>query len=344
MRKDIPNNQEKYKIPFFVLLAILLVVLITVIIIVISNASNRDKDEPSTSAVSNSTEKWQEGVIKYNGKYYQYNNKIKTYLLMGIDKETSQTEDVGASDGGQSDAMFLLVADSSKEKVSVISINRNSMTDIDVYDESGTIERTLKAQICTQHGFGDGKHLSCSRATDAVSGLFYNIPIQGYLSIRMGGIPIMNDAIGGVKLTVLQDVLYPAKGVNLVAGEVKTLTGNEAYCYLRGRQQSDFDSATDRLRRQEQYITCFIDQMKAYTAGSTSKIISIYDSIEDYIVTNLDFPKLASDFSAYEFDAENMYTVPGETIMGDEFEEYHVDDNALYDMIIEVFYNEVSEE
>jgi hypothetical protein len=38
-----------------------------------------------------------------------------------------------------------------------------------------------------------------------------------------------------------------------------------------------------------------------------------------------------------------MYTVPGETVEGGNYEEYQVDDDALYDLIIQVFYKEVEE-
>ena len=30
-------------------------------------------------------EKWQEGVVTYEGKEYLYNTDIKTYLMMGVD-------------------------------------------------------------------------------------------------------------------------------------------------------------------------------------------------------------------------------------------------------------------
>ena len=33
-----------------------------------------------------------------------------------------------------------------------------------------------------------------------------------------------------------------------------------------------------------------------------------------------------------------MYTVPGETVMGDQYEEYYVDEDALLNLIMEVFY------
>lgn len=295
-----------------------------------------DEDEYESSVPN--TEKWQEGDVKYNGKYYRYNNKIKTYLIMGIDKDTV-TSVYGATNGGQSDAMFLLVVDSTKEKVSVISINRNTMTYVFKYNESGKRTGILKAQICIQHGYGDGKNLSCTRAADAVSRLFDNIPIQGYLSLRMGAIPILNDAVGGVKVKVLNDLTYG--DVILKEGEVKTLKGMESYWYLRGRSKTEFDSATDRLRRQEQYISAFIDQTKAYTGGDVSKMVSLYESIEKYVVTNIDFAELAEELVDYNYADAEIYTVPGETIMGKKYEEYHVDEEKLYDMIIDIFYNEV---
>ena len=34
-------------------------------------------------------EKWQEGVVAYQGKEYLYNTDIKTYLMMGVDIDLS---------------------------------------------------------------------------------------------------------------------------------------------------------------------------------------------------------------------------------------------------------------
>ena len=262
MNKDIrkQNSRKRNQIPFFILSIVLLVVLAVVIFIAGKGHDADCKDtEADIQSSSDNVEKWQEGVIKYDGKYYQYNNHIKTYLLMGIDKEKADISEVG--EGGQSDAMFLLVLNDEAKTISVIAIHRNAMTDIDVYGDSGTILRTVKAQICTQYAFGDGKHLSCSRAVNAVSRLFYNLPITGYLSMQMGAIPILNDMVGGVEVEVLRDLKDESKGVDLKAGEVVTLTGNEAYVYLRSRDIEEFDSATNRLHRQEQYISGLAKQV-----------------------------------------------------------------------------------
>uniref|UniRef100_UPI0040572C72 LCP family protein n=1 Tax=Agathobacter sp. TaxID=2021311 RepID=UPI0040572C72 len=335
-------RHKKNNVPVIIMFVVLAIVLIAVIVIAVNKNTDTpaDTDKSETASDTQDAGRWQEGVIEHNGTYYKFNDKIHTYLIMGIDKDGKVESLEGTADGGQSDAMFLLVTNSEEETLSVISINRNSMTEITVYGEGNLEIGKTTAQICTQHGFGDGKKLSCNRTVDAVSRLFYSLPIDGYLSIHMGAIPIMNDAIGGTEVTVLQDLSYPDAGVELKKGETVNLMGMEAYYYLRGRDTNEFDSATYRLRRQEQYITAYFSKLKAVAAGSASKVLDVYESIEDYVVTNIDFVDLVSELMSYEYDESRMLTVPGETVMGEKFEEYHVDDEALYDMIIDVFYRE----
>ncbi len=157
----------------------------------------------------------------------------------------------------------------------------------------------------------------------------------------MGAIPALNDSVGGVEVTVLQDLSYPDQGVELHRGEAHLLNGTEAYYYLRGRDINEFDSATYRLRRQEQYITTFMDKLKTAMAGDPAKAVDLYNSVSEYLVTDVDFVNLISELINYEYDGSRLYTVPGEVVMGEEFEEFYADDAALYEMILEVFYEEV---
>lgn len=305
-------------------------------------------NEPEDNAFSDNVpaeeeelEKWQEGVIEYKGANYRYNANIRSYLIMGIDNDDPVSEAPDCISGGQSDAMFLLVTDTANERLSVISINRNTMTEISMCDPSGNPLGQIEAQICLQHGFGDGRKLSCSRATDAVAKLFGNIPISGYLAMNMGGIPLMNNAVGGVEVTVLQDVSFPQKGVELHEGETVILGGEEAYGYLRRRDIEEFDSASDRLRRQEQYIINYIAKLRSLAGGNSAMTVGVYDSVADYLVTSVDFTKLLTEIVSYDFSDDNLYTVPGETVMGEDYEEYYVDEDAFSDLIINVFYEQV---
>ena len=286
-------------------------------------------------------EKWQEGDITYNGKKYRYNSSVKTYLFLGTDNEGTMEESTGGLVGGQSDAMFLLITNGSAKTMSIVSINRNTMTMIDVYDLLDNCTEQKKMQICLQYAYGDGGRTSCVRTADTVSKLFYNIPINGYFAMNMDAVPILNDAVGGVTVEVMQDLENKSLGVSLKKGETVTLNGKEAYVYIRSRDINEFDSASRRLERQNQYLLQLFKRIKDLALGNEATIARISGLMEDYLVTSIDFVKLAEDASEYTFDESHMYNVPGETVMGEIYEEHYVDEDALYEMILEIFYDEV---
>lgn len=338
------NSRKRNRVPFIILLAVLSVMLVVVILMMPGNTPIGSSDGEIDSEVDEVTlEKWQEGVISHNGKKYLYNRDIKSYLIMGIDKDEIPENLGDYTKGGQSDAMFLLVTDASDKTMSVVSIHRNTMTRIETCSVTGKGMGYINAQICLQHAYGDGKNLSCVRSADAVSYLFYNLPIHGYLAMNMDGMPIMNDAIGGVELTVLENLKSTSRGISLKKGETVTLTGDEAYVYLRSRDLDTFDSATNRLRRQEQYITAYMNKLETIASNNPSAAVEIYESLEKYIVSSIDFASLVGEVKDYSYTEEDMYSIPGETRMGDKYEEYYVDDDAFYDMIIDLFYVEVTE-
>lgn len=319
---------------------IVIFIIVIVVILGISAVAFAMKNSAKEENESASSELQQqsEDYISYNGQKYQHNDHIRTYLYMGIDKDGPVTEAEDSVSGGQSDAMFLIVVDSEKKTISVLSINRNTMTDVDVYDKDGKFIDTRELQICLQHGFGDGMRTSCQRSVDAVSNLLYGEQISGYIAMNMDAMPMMNDSVGGVTVEVLDDLTSPSRNVSLHKGETVTLNGDEAYVYLRSRDINEFDSATERLNRQMQYIQAFVKQAKSKDATT---LASAYDTITDYIVTNVDVPNLVNKLTTYEFDDSRMYTIPGETQMGEQYEEYHVDDEALYQLMLDIFYKPV---
>ena len=233
-------------------------------------------------------DKWSEGIVTYNNQRYRYNNKIRTYLFMGIDTDEPVHKAEDGISGGQADALFLIVIDKSHEKLSLISIHRNLMTTVKMYNREGEYTGDAELQICLQYGYGDGERLSCQRTVDCVSNLFYGIPIHGYVSLNMGGIGLLNDALGGVELTVMLDLNVQGRNVRLTAGETKVLNGDEAYVYVRSRDTSQFDSASDRLARQEQYLNKMVPVLLKRIKRASSAV-SVYGASEDYIFSNIDY-------------------------------------------------------
>lgn len=299
--------------------------------------------EETALAAPEEKEKWEEGWIKYNGKVYEYNDDIMTFLIMGVDKNGKVKQVAEGTNGGQADALFLLVLDSKKETISVIGINRNTMTDIDVYNEYGDYVTTTKAQIAVQHGFGNGVEESCEYEVDAVRKLMYQLPIHGYAAINMKAIPIINDAVGGVNLQAIEDV-YKGKKKIISQGDSVHLKGEEAYLYLRDRDENEFGSADRRLARQKQYLTIFLAQAKAAVKNDIGVVSELYKDITPYMTTNVSFDEvayLAPEVAGYQFSESQFHMIEGETKMGEEFEEFYPDEEKLYDLIISVFYSEV---
>ncbi len=295
---------------------------------------------------------WKSDYVRYNGKVYDYNEKILSFLIMGIDHDGEVTDYKDALDGGQADALFLLCLDPVKNKISVIAVNRNTMTDVDIYNEKDEYQGTGKFQICLAHGYGDGKQESCLREVRAVSNLFYNLPINGYAAINYDAIPKINDAVGGVKVTVLEDVKVMAElrsGSNkleevLQKGDEVTLDGIQAFWYTKGR--GDYIGAADkRLEREKQYLTSFIPTLRTEVSKNPVAIMDLYSDISPYMVTDISVSKLTyliQEASAYNFSEASFYTMEGVTMLGNTgHEEFIYDEKALYDMIIEIFYNEI---
>lgn len=305
--------------------------------------------EQGTISSTAQTEVWQEGDVSYNGKVYRFNPGAKAYLFMGIDQDEPAHKSANYNEGGSCDALFLVVLDSTNKKTSIIAINRGARVNLNVIDEMGMTKANMMGPICLQHAYGDGMKVSCQNTVKTVSKLFRNIPISGYLSIQRGAVPALNDSIGGVTVTI-DDTETGDK--TLIPGTTVKLTGSQARSYLVGRADSKM-GATERLNRQMQYISAYISQAKAYAAGDMSKATAIYNKLEPYIVSSMDVPKFIEDMNEYGYDASNMKSVPGEVVLASEYEnenfiqgpgyaEYIVDEDGLFELILDVFYDEVS--
>lgn len=296
--------------------------------------------DASAETEEESTYVWQEGDIRYNGTIYRYNEDILTFLFLGIDKKTEVKKVEDGIDGGQSDAIFLLVLDPHSKEVSVIGVNRDTMTEIEVYSEYGDYRGTATLQLCLQHGYGDGAQVSCTRTVDAVSKLLYDMPIHGYCSINMGAIPLINDAIGGVELVALEDVIES----DIKEGELVHLMGDSAYDYLHNRDTKSDESARRRLERQKQYIEAYAGKAVEQMKSDITLPVKLYNALSKYMVTDITVDEvsyLATQAAGYHFSMENIYSLAGETVQGESYEEFYVDEEALYELILKVFYEEV---
>ena len=149
-----------------------------------------------------------------------------------------------------------------------------------------------------------------------------------------------------MSLTAIEDVYTSSnKQTKLVSkGEQINLQGNDAYIYVRYRNKNEFESARLRLARQKQYLEGFLNQAKIETKKNLTLPVSVYQKLSKYMVTNItvdEISYLATEYVGYDMDENGIYTLEGETNMGEKHEEFYPDEDALIDLMIQVFYREV---
>lgn len=281
-----------------------------------------------------------ENVVESGGKKYKFDKDVITVLCIGVDKDDQvQQEQDSLGKGGQSDALFLLCIDTVDSEYTVISINRDALIDVDVYSQSGKYVGTQKKQACLSFAYGDGKETSCENTQKAISRFFYGIPINSYFAINKICIPVINDTVDGVQVPV-----YDEDG-NLT-GDTDHLDGNEAYRYIHDRDTSRNDSNEIRLKRQTSYIKAFASKLITRTKSDLSTPVDVFKTISIYSTTNLNASKITylttEAFSHKDDLTINYKSVPGKSKTGEQgYTEFHVDFDALLELVLDVFYDEV---
>lgn len=282
------------------------------------------------------------GVVTYNGQKYKYNENILSFLVLGIDNNNKVAPAKDSISGGQADAIFLAVLNQDTKKMNIISIPRDTIAAVDVYNRAGQYITTMSTYITLQHAYGDGMAVSNQRMVNAVSRLFYDLPIHGCVSINMGGIPALNDAIGGVDVQSLYT--FSQGGYSFVTGENYHLEGMGAFWYLKYRDTSRHFTAEERVQRQRQYINAFYNKAMSRVKSQPTLAIDIYNTISEYMATDVSVNEvsyLASRFISGGYSFGSIRTLSGKTVIGPVYEEFHADKTALYEMILDMFYYQV---
>ena len=337
----------KYIVLILFLLVLLLIIGFLTMKILGQNAmlAKEDKATGMTALEDEEVLVEEEGtVVTYKGQKYVYNENITSILCMGVDKDniSGGTETIGTA--GQADMLMLAILDVESGNVNLWNISRDSMTDVDIYNVEGEYVRTEELQACLAFAYGDGKYSSCENVVKSVSRLLYGVPIQSYAVIDLDAIRPLNDAVGGVEVTIHEGDILPPR---FKPGTTVLLQGDDVEAYVRSRRTEmpgePIDSNNNRMSRQKQYMMNFIQKALQKTREDLSVPVNLFSIAmkDDHMITNLTASKityLTTIVSKVNFTEESFKTVPGEVVAGEEHAEYHVDDESLYQMILDTFY------
>lgn len=300
---------------------------------------NRPDAQDTASVSENSSQ-----TVTYQGKTYRYNDHLSNFLFLGVDTRETLGEQNSSTGGtaGQADAIYLLSWDRAENTLQGISIPRDTMTEIETFDLQGNSLGLTENHLNLQYAYGDGAHTSCRLMEEAVSRLLYQVPIQGYCALNMDAMPVLADSVDGVEITVPDDSLAEVDP-SFVQGAQVTITGENAETFLRHRDIEQTQSAIARTQRQKVFLTAFAEKARQKSGEDAGFVTDLYNQLQDYMVTSLDAGQFL-DLSQASWQDESMRDLPGEGTQGDYYDEYHVNDDELYAMILDMFYVETEGE
>ncbi|MED4694917.1 LytR family transcriptional regulator [Peribacillus frigoritolerans] len=182
-------------------------------------------------------------------------------LMLGVDERDG--------DKGRSDTMIVLTVNPQKKSVKMLSIPRDTRTEI--------VGHGTQDKINHAFAFGGAK-----MSMDTVEN-FLDIPIDYYMKINMEGFKDIVDAVGGV--TVQNDLDFTSDGIHFAKGTY-TLNGKEALAYSRMRHD-DPSGDFGRQSRQRAIIEAVIKE--GASLSSLTKYDEVFAALGNNIQTNLAF-------------------------------------------------------
>lgn len=295
-----------------------------------SNSVRESVIEDSTAA----------STMSYNGHTYAYNENIDVLLIMGLDDYEIKDYESEGKRNNQSCADLLLLAVFNKDtkSYSLLQINRDTMCDVITYDVLGTYSGMLNRQIAMSHTYRPRHEDACEDTKFAVSHLLYDVEISNYFALTMDSIPIINDSVGGVTVTIQDD--FSKIDESLVKGETVTLMGDQAEHYVRGRMAVSNDPTNlNRMKRQREYMSILLPVLGQKTSESNSFAFDLFDKLSPYMISDCTYDQLSSyisQFSGYKLD--KIISPDGRSVAGEEHMEFYVDQDSLKSIVIDLFY------
>lgn len=289
--------------------------------------------------------KAEEHYTVYNGKEYKYRENVINILCLGIDKTAPLSEnEEGRNNIGMADTVVVASIDVEKNEISLIAIPRDTMAEVQT-TINGELDAIRRLQICYQYAYGATMEQGNELTVEAVSKLLYNTPIQRCCTINIEAIIELNDAIGGVDVNVLEDLTEWDS--NLPYGARVHLEDRTALNFIQVRNTHSIDGATLRTERQKQYALAFFEKAKNVMAEDPTLPIKMFKELqsEGNMCTDLtleDISYLVPEILEMSFTEDVIQVIPGESVLGENgLAEYHKDVDALKEIVISTFYDEV---
>ena len=158
--------------------------------------------------------------------------------------------------------------------------------------------------------------------------------------MNISGISEVGKLVGDVEIVVPDDSLeehdpYFKEGATVI------INGDNAEEFLRYRDTGKSQSALVRQERQKTYLKALIPKLQEKMQTDSSFVGRLLDDIQPYTVTNMGNDVFVKLLNAAGNSTLETQTVPGEGVEGKYYDEYHVNEDELYRLILSMFYHKI---
>lgn len=339
IRFDVQGRISKRRL---VLVAAAVIAVLVGIFLLVDYLENKG-NQPEATGDFNARHQYDE-TVKVDGHTYRRKANLTTILLMGIDDYAESGHAIRNRAGGQADFLRLIVIDKNAKRVSQLAIDRDTMTPITILGVTGKESGKRTLQISLSHAFGNGKERSCELTRQAVeemlSGSLLRVRIDNYVSMKLAMLPALNDALGGVTVTIEDEFNDPS----LPLGATVKLQGDQVETFVRSRMSVGDGSNASRMRRQQQFISAATELLNEKLHQDEQFMDSLYDELTPYLVKNISKSKLSLEmYGAKDYARPGLYEIAGEHTYGsDGFAEFHADEKQLQQTALTLFYDQLN--
>lgn len=274
--------------------------------------------------------------ITRDGVDYFPRQDITVMMVLGIDQYGPVESSNYYRNSGSADSIMLLIFDETNNECSVLYINRDTMLDMDVLGVKGEYAGTTYGQVALAHTYGTGLEDSCENVKNTLMNYIHGMTIDYYVAMNMDAIPILNDAVGGVTVNVVDD--FSKVDPTITMGEL-TLTGDQVINFVRTRKDVGDQKNLTRMERQKEYVDGFLAKLSEKEAEDTNFILKVYEDVSPYIVTDCSVNTLSKMLEQYaSYSVKEVVSPDGENRIGEEHYEFYADPEKLDELTVGLFY------
>lgn len=297
-------------------------------------------DEPEAAPVFGSLEgRFESSVtMDLDGKTLHYReNEITNYLFIGVDKD-DVTNVSGHQNGGQADFLVVLAIDRINRSITPVMLDRDAMVEMQTYGVFGHPAGTRVMQLCLAQAYSGVNIPGSVNTVETVEKLLKGIDVHHYVVLDMSAIPLVNDALGGVEVTLQDD--FTVYDPTMTKGATIRLMGQQAEFFVRGRMTVADGTNASRMARQQQYLSGLLTQFRLTVKGNQLKLNEVLDALSGHMATDAGDNTLLHDVNAYDdYTWQPLQTLQGEHAIDEYgFAEFWVDEDALMRLVAGIWF------